>query len=178
MLNVWHDIETGVEAPQLINVIIEIPQGSQNKYEFDKEHGIVKLDRVLYSSVHYPADYGIIPQTLAEDNDPLDALVLTTNPTLPGVLIECRPVAVMHMEDEQEQDDKIICVPINDVRFNHINDLADIPEAILNEIKQFFESYKHLEEKTVEVQGWKNAEQAKTIITKSMEVYNKAFPNT
>lgn len=172
--NIWHDVEPG-NYPEQINVVIEIPQGSQNKYEFDKVTGLVKLDRVLYSSVHYPADYGLIPQTLAGDGDPLDALVLVTNPTLPGVLIEARPIGVMEMIDEGEPDDKIICVPINDMRFNHMQDISDIPQPIMDEITHFFESYKHLEGKTVEVPRWQDAAAAKKIIIECVENYTQKF---
>lgn len=174
-MNIWHDITPGNDIPNEINVIIEIPKGTQNKYELDKETGLVKLDRVLFSSVRYPADYGLVPQTYAPDGDPLDALVLTTNPLLPGVLLEARPIAVMEMIDNGEKDDKLICVPVNDVRFEHMTDLKDIPKAIINEIMHFFESYKHLEGKKVEVFPLKDAAAAKEIIKQSIEGYKEKF---
>ena len=117
----WHDIETGDDVPENINVIVEIPKGSMNKYEFDKKHNMMKLDRVLFSPFHYPGDYGIVPQTLSEDGDPLDALVLVTNPTYPGILIEAKPIGLLRMKDDGKLDDKIICVSINDPRlFSHM----------------------------------------------------------
>ena len=108
--NFWHDIETGADIPGIINVIVEIPKGSMNKFEYDKKHNMMKLDRVLFSPFHYPGDYGIVPQTLSDDGDPLDALVLVTNPTFPGILIEARPIGLLQMKDDDKLDDKIICV--------------------------------------------------------------------
>ena len=115
--NFWHDIESGNEIPEIINVIVEIPKGSMNKYEYDKKHNMIKLDRVLFSPFHYPGDYGLVPQTLSEDGDPLDALVLVTNSTYPGILIEARPIGLLQMNDDGESDDKIICVATNDPRY-------------------------------------------------------------
>ena len=129
--NFWHDIETGTDVPEIINVIVEIPKGSMNKYEYDKKHNLIKLDRVLFSPFHYPGDYGLIPQTLSEDGDPLDALVLVTNPTYPGILIESRPIGLLQMKDDGEPDDKIICVSTNDPRYLHTSDIENIEDNYL-----------------------------------------------
>jgi len=162
-------IGPGKKAPEEIHVLVEIPKGSQNKYEVDKELGVVKLDRVLFSPFHYPGDYGYIPQTLGLDGDPVDALVLMTNPTYPGVLITARPIGALEMIDNGESDDKILCVPVDDVRFKHVHDLSDIEEPTLNEIAHFFEVYKQLEKKKVEIIGWKNKAEAHEIIKKGIE---------
>ena len=170
--NLWHDIETGVDVPEKINVIVEIPKGSMNKYEYDKKYNIIKLDRVLFSPFHYPGDYGLIPQTLSEDGDPLDALVLVTNPTYPGVLIESRPIGLLQMKDDGESDDKIICVSTNDPRYDCKADIADIEDHYRSEIAHFFQVYKDLEGKKVEIIGWKSAEDAKRVVTESIKRYN------
>ena len=126
--NFWHDIESGIDIPEIINVIVEIPKGSMNKYEYDKKHNLIKLDRVLFSPFHYPGDYGLVPQTLSEDGDPLDAMVLVTNPTYPGILIEARPIGLLQMKDDGKIDDKIICVSTNDPRYLHAADITDIED--------------------------------------------------
>jgi inorganic pyrophosphatase len=139
---------------QTFDVVIEIPKGSRNKYEVDHETGKVRLDRVLFTSMMYPADYGFIEDTLGGDGDPLDALVLLPYPLFPGVVVECRPVAMYVMEDEKGQDEKVLCVPV-DPRFDHIQDLADVSDWDLNEIKHFFERYKDLEPgKSVKGSDW------------------------
>jgi len=175
-MNVWHDVSVGPKAPDVINVITECPKGSSNKYEVDKETGLVKLDRVLFSPLFYPGDYGMIPRTYGDDHDPLDALVLVTHPTLPGTLLEARPVGVMHMIDQGEGDDKILAVPIADPRWKHVDDLEDVPEPIRNEIAHFFSVYKDLEKKKVEVTGWGNAQKAREVIEASMAAYTEKFP--
>lgn len=174
-MDYWHGISPGKNPPERLNVIIEIPQGSQNKYELDKENGVFKLDRVLFSAVHYPGDYGIIPRTLAKDGDPLDALVLITYPTYPGVLIESRPIGALRMIDGGKEDDKILVVPVKDTRFSAISDIGDIEEAILNEIAHFFSIYKQLEGRKVEIRGWDGKEVANRIIMESIETYNSRF---
>lgn len=147
-----------------IPVFIEIPKGSRNKYEYDKELGVIKFDRMLFSSVHYPADYGYIPDTLALDGDPLDALVLVWEATFPGCLIESKPIGMFNMEDEKGQDEKILCVPVNDPLWNHLEDLSDVPPHLLKEIEHFFSIYKDLEGKKTKVQGWEGPEEAKKTI--------------
>lgn len=172
-MNFWHDIKPGANAPSIINVVVEIPKNSQNKYEYDKDNQLFRLDRVLFSPIHYPGDYGIVPRTFARDGDPLDALVLVTYPTYPGTLIESRPIGVLKMLDNGEEDDKILCVPLRDIRLSDLSDIEDVQEAILNEIAHFFEVYKHLEGKKVKIIGWDKAETARKIITESMERYEE-----
>ena len=174
-MDYWHDISSGTKAPHELNAIIEIPKGSQNKYEIDKDTGILKMDRVLFSPMIYPGDYGFVPQTLAEDNDPLDTLVMITNPTFPGTLIEVRPIGVMHMEDNGERDDKIMCVPVHDVRMETLNNIDDIKDAFRQEIAHFFQVYKELEGKKVVIAGWDDAEEAKRIISESVQRYKDKF---
>ncbi len=174
-MDLWHDIETGPKVPSLINVIVEITKGSQNKYEYDKKRGVIKLDRVLFSPFFYPGEYGIIPQTFAEDGDPMDALVMVTNPTYPGVLIEARPIGMLRMKDGGEMDNKILCVANDDVRFENLKDISGLDEHYLKEIGHFFEVYKQLEGKKVEILGWKNAEAARKEILAGVKLYQKSF---
>ena len=174
-MDLWHDIETGPKIPSVINVIVEIPKGSQNKYEYDKKRGIIKLDRVLFSPFFYPGEYGIIPQTFAEDGDPMDALVLVSNHTYPGVLIESRPIGMLRMKDGGEMDNKILCVAKDDVRYDNLKDITDLDQHYLKEIGHFFEVYKQLEGKKVEVLGWKNAASAKKEILAGIKLYQKNF---
>ena len=171
-MNLWHEIDPGKNAPDGINVIVEIPKGSQNKYEYDKDYNVFRLDRVLFSPIHYPGDYGMVPQTLGQDGDPLDALVLVTYPTHPGTLIHARPIGLLDMVDGGEEDEKILCVPLHDIRLSAITDLADIQQPILDEIAHFFEVYKKLEGKKVELRGWKHAPQAHMVIQEAIDRYN------
>jgi inorganic pyrophosphatase len=164
------------KVPELIYVIIEVPKGSQNKYEIDKESGYLFLDRVLFTSMHYPFDYGFIPKTLCEDGDPLDALVITSFPNFPCSVIKAKPIGLLIMEDEKGEDEKILAVPDEkiDPRFKEIKDIKDIPEHFLEEIKHFFEHYKELEPgKWVKVKEWKGAKEAKDYIKKAIENFNK-----
>ncbi len=158
---------------KIVEVLIEIPKGSRNKYEFDKERKIIRFDRMLFSSVHYPSDYGFIPETLALDGDPLDALVLLWEPTFPGCLIEAKPIGLFMMKDENLPDEKILCVPVKDPLWNHIKDLSDVPPHLLKEIEHFFSIYKELEQKKVMVEGWKDKRAAVQSIKESMERYQK-----
>ncbi len=174
-MNLWHDLTPGLEAPDVINVIVEIPKGSMNKYEYDKDNNVIKLDRVLFSPLHYPGDYGLIPRTLGDDGDPLDALVLVTNPTHPGVLIESRPIGLLRMNDSGLIDDKILCVPKNDPRYNSLKNIDDIEPHTLREMAHFFKVYKDLENKKIEIVGWYNAEEAKNVIKHSIELYRVKF---
>lgn len=154
-----------------LDIIVEIPKGSRNKYELDKETGRIRLDRTIFSSMHYPADYGFIPNTLALDGDPLDVLVLVTEPTFPGCLIEVKPIGVFHMEDEKGPDEKIICVPIKDPVWNRMETLQDINPHLLHEIEHFFQVYKDLEKKKVDTKGWGTKEEAIEIIQDCFERY-------
>ncbi|MFI2744055.1 inorganic diphosphatase [Zhouia sp. PK063] len=142
------------------DVLVEIPKGSRNKYEFDFKYKKIRFDRVLYSAMFYPAEYGFIPETYAEDNDPLDALVLTTQPTVPGCLIEVKPIAVFNMSDEKGPDEKIVCVPVDDPLWNKLENLSDINDHLVKEIEHFFKVYKDLENKKVEVGAWGDVKEA------------------
>lgn len=149
---------------QKIDVLVEIPKGSRNKYEFDHERGVFKLDRMLHTSVQYPCDYGFIPDTLGLDGDPLDALVFLGEPTFPGCLIESRPLGMLRMRDKKGGDEKVLCVPISDPMWGHVKELSELPQQLLKEIEHFFTVYKQLEDKNVDVRGWANrAAAVKTI---------------
>ncbi|HEY3368120.1 MAG TPA: inorganic diphosphatase [Symbiobacteriaceae bacterium] len=159
-------------AELLVEAFIEIPAGSQNKYEFDKDLGILRLDRVLYSPVHYPTDYGYIPDTLEEDGDPIDILVLVTNATFPGCLIDTRVVGCLAMQDDKGVDNKLLGVPVKDPRFDQVRDLGAVPPHVLREIEHFFKTYKDLEGKETVIMGWKGAEEAATIFAKAKAAYH------
>jgi inorganic pyrophosphatase len=155
----------------IVDAFIEIPRGSQNKYEYDKEAKVFRLDRVLYSPVHYPTEYGYIEKTLAEDGDPLDILVLTTFPTFPGCVIECRVIGILIMSDDKGQDEKLLGVPVHDPRFQEVRDLSDVAPHILKEIAHFFSVYKELEGKETKIEGWKDATVAKRILEEALARY-------
>jgi len=176
-MDYWHGIKPGKNVPEEMNVIVEVPKGSQNKYEYDKENKIFRLDRVLFSPIHYPGDYGMIPQTLAKDDDPLDALVLVSYPSYPGSLIEAKPIGALKMIDNEQEDDKIICVPVGDIRLSGYKDISEMQKPILNEIAHFFEVYKQLEGKKVKLLGWKNAKAAKEIILEAVKRYKQQKKN-
>lgn len=159
------------EMKKSVEAFIEIPTGSQNKYEYDKERGTFVLDRVLYSPVHYPAEYGYIPETLALDGDPLDILVLATFPTFPGCIIRSRVVGVLIMSDDKGQDEKILAVPEKDPRFDEIKSLEDVPAHRLKEIAHFFQVYKELENKKTEIVGWEGKEKAVALIDECKRRY-------
>ncbi len=161
------------EASLTVDVLIEIPKGSRNKYEFDRERRVFKLDRMLFSSMHYPSDYGFIVDTLAEDGDPLDAMVLLGEPTFPGCLIEARPIGLFKMRDEKGLDHKILCVPLGDPQWNHIHNLRDVPPHLLIEIEHFFDVYKELEKKKTAVEGWEEADVARRIIEEARQRYKQ-----
>ncbi|HIP74260.1 MAG TPA: inorganic diphosphatase [Euryarchaeota archaeon] len=171
--NVWKEIPPGENVPDVVNVFIEIPKGCRNKYEYDKEYGIIRLDRVLYSPFHYPFDYGFIPGTYCEDGDPLDALVIMDEPTYPGVLVEAVPIGLLEMIDSGERDEKILCVPAKDPRYKEVKDIKDVPEHILKEISHFFEHYKDLQGKKTEIIGWKGSIDAKRKVVEAVELYKK-----
>jgi len=154
-----------------LTVMIEIPKGSRNKYEFDKEMKMMRFDRMLFSAVHYPSDYGFILDTLAEDSDPLDALVLVWEPTFPGCIIEARPVGMFNMWDEKGRDQKILCVPVYDPLWNHITRLSEVPPHLLKEIEHFFTVYKDLEDKKTGVEGWEGRDAALQVIAEARERY-------
>ena len=150
-----------------LHCMVEIPKGSRNKYEWSEELKAITFDRFLFSSVVYPLDYGMIPETLAEDGDPLDAMVAVSEPTFPGCVIPVKPIALFKMRDDKGIDDKIICVPLQDPNWNHCETLEDLPEQLRDEISHFFEVYKTLEDKEVEVYGWHSREDAISVIDDS-----------
>jgi len=176
-MNLWHDIPLGDSAPETFNAIIEIPRGSHNKYEIDKETGLIKLDRVNFSAAPYPFDYGFAPQTLWEDGDALDVVVLTTNPIPSGILLSVRPVGIMKMIDDGESDDKVIAVPVEDIRFDHVQDLADLNKHTLKEMQHFFENNKKLKKKPVEITvgGFEGRDSALAAVKRSVQLYKEKF---
>ncbi len=171
----WHGVPTGPNAPRMVTAVIEIPQGARAKYEIDKETGLLKLDRVIYSSFYYPSNYGFIPQTYGDDKDPLDILVITSLPVVPMCLMEAKVMGVMQMIDNGEGDDKIIAVAANDPSVNHYNNIEEMPKHFFDELRHFFEEYKRLENKTVNVQDFGDKTLALKIIEKAMESYKTHF---
>src|SRR3989344_2208246 len=174
-VNPLHDISPGKNAPEIVNAIVEISKGSKVKYEIDKESGMIKLDRFLFSSMHYPGDYGFIPQTHWEDGDPLDIIVITGEPPYPRILATVKVIGVLHMIDNGESDDKIIGVYDKDPRYKKINSINDLQPHFLEEIKHFFETYKELEQKKVKVTEIKGKDEALKTIKKGIETYKKKF---
>lgn len=170
----FHDIPLGDEAPKLCNAIIEVPRGCNNKYELDHKTGAIFLDRVLHSPFFYPADYGHFPQTLCDDGDPLDVLVLIKEPTFPGVVVPCRPIGYMEMHDEKGGDEKVIAVADGDPEYKHIKDISDLPENFTKAVGHFFAEYKRNEKgKFAEIGSWHGAAEAEALILRSMEQAKK-----
>lgn len=163
---------------ETFDVLIEIPKGSRNKYEYDFELKKIRFDRLLFSSMMYPADYGFIPQTLALDGDPLDVLVLGTEPTFPMCVVEVRPIGVFHMADEKGPDEKVICVPVSDPIWSRLTDLSDMNAHTVKEIEHFFQVYKDLEKKRVDVGGWGDAKEAYDIVLKCVDRYENSDHKT
>jgi inorganic pyrophosphatase len=153
----------------LINVLIEIPAGSKNKYEFDKDLNAMALDRVLYASVMYPFDYGFVPNTLADDGDPLDGMVMMDQPTFPGCVIAARPIGMLEMIDGGDRDEKILCVPDKDPRYAQIKSIKDVPQHRLDEVAEFFATYKNLEKKAVEILGWKDVDAVMPLVEQCIQ---------
>lgn len=175
MMNPWHNVRIGREAPGIVNGIIEIPKGSRAKYELDKDSGMLILDRVIYSSMYYPANYGFIPRTYCDDGDPLDILVLTQIVVDPLCIVPAKVIGVMQMLDQGEKDDKIIAVADGDMSVNHMNDISDLPEHFIKELQNFFEDYKKLENKTVVIEDFQNRNIAIKIVQQAVNDYNKKF---
>jgi inorganic pyrophosphatase len=169
----WHDVPAGKNPPELINAIIEIPRGSRAKFEIDKETGLIKLDRVIYASMYYPLNYGFIPQTLGEDGDPLDIVVLTQVSVVPLCLIPSKVIGVMQMIDRGEADEKIIAVAEQDPSVSNIADIADLPNHLISELRHFFENYKTLENKKVVINEFLPRAEAFTVIERSLAHYAK-----
>ncbi len=176
MGNIWHDIDPGRIASTEFAAVIEISKGGKNKYELDKETGMLMLDRVLYTSTHYPANYGFIPRTYAEDNDPLDVLVLCQEAILPLTLVKCRPIGMITMVDGESADEKIIAVPVGDPSMAEYTDISQLPQHTFSEISHFFEVYKSLEGKVTAVKNTAGREAARQVITAAMAGYESRFP--
>lgn len=174
-INLWKDIETGSNPPQVINIIVEIPAGSRNKYEYQKETGGIRLDRVLSSSLKYPGDYGLIPRTFYDDGDPLDVLVMVTEPTFPGCIIEVRPLGLFRMRDKGVPDDKVLAVPVRNPLYDGYHTLGDLPPHYLREVAHFFSVYKDLEGTMTEPIGWEGLDAAYEAIRHSMKNYREKF---
>lgn len=172
----WHDITYGDDAPEILECIIEIPKGSRAKYELDKASGLLRLDRVLYSSFYYPANYGFIPQTYCDDHDPLDILVLSSEVFTPLCIVRAKVIGVMRMLDQGEADDKIIAVADNDMSVSHIDNIDELPPYFTSELQHFFEEYKTLENKTVSIEEFFDKDVALDVVRKSIEDYKKMFP--
>lgn len=174
-MNPWHDISPGTTCPELADCIIEIPRGSHNKYELDKASGLIRLDRVLYSAVHYPANYGFIPQTYCDDCDPLDILVLGQSEVVPLCIMTARPIGVMQMVDDDEEDDKIIAISEYDPAFSQYRDIGDLAEHTLMELQRFFQDYKTLEHGTVRIEQLMGKLDAHRIINNSLTLYEQSY---
>lgn len=173
MLHPWHGVSRGDNVPDIITAIIEVPKGSQTKYELDKNSGLLKVDRILYSAVHYPANYGFIPQSYCDDNDPLDVLVLCQESVLPLSIMRVRPIGVMKMIDQGEADDKIIAVHVDDPEFAHYQSIGELPPHFLKILRRFFEDYKILENKEVRIESFLGAEDARQTIKNAFDLYEK-----
>jgi inorganic pyrophosphatase len=170
-----NNIPAGTHLPTSVNAIIEIPKGRRTKFELDKQTGLIRMDRYLYSSSHYPGDYGFIPQTLAEDNDPLDILVMVNEPSFPGCIVEARPIGLFRMVDKGLNDDKVLAVPETDPLFQDYHDLADVPRHFLAEVAHFFKVYKDLEGVRVKPLGWDSAKAAQEAILHAVELYREKY---
>lgn len=169
-MNLLHDIDPGTKEE--MNVVIEIPRGSQNKYEIDKETGLIALDRVLHTAQSYPFDYGFVPQTLWDDGDALDVVLVTTNPLQPGILVHARPIGILPMVDGGDKDEKVLAVPAGDPRFKNIQDIGDINPHTLKEFSHFFLTYKQLQNKEVTVGEWKGRAEAEAAFIRAREMYD------
>ena len=175
-MNIWHDINPSEITPECFSAVIEISKGSKLKYELDKETGIMRLDRILYTSTHYPANYGFLPLTYADDNDPLDVLVICSEPINSMTLVQVYPIGYLEMTDSGMKDEKIIAIPFSDPNYNMYKSVFDLPTHIFNEMKHFFKVYKELEHKETDVDALRGPEEAKAIIAYTIERYKQNFP--
>ncbi|MDI7277177.1 MAG: inorganic diphosphatase [Anaerolineae bacterium] len=171
--NLWTDLPAGPDPPAIVHVVVEIPKGSRNKFEYDEHLGVLKLDRVLYSALYYPGDYGLVPRTLADDGDPMDVLVMVSEPTFPGCVIQARPLGIFRLLDRGIPDDKVLAVPATDPLFADYRDLPDVPRHFLAEVAHFFQVYKHLEGIGVEPRGWEPAAVARAEIEGAIRRYQE-----
>ncbi len=175
-MTLFKELPTGRDPPHNVYVIVETPRGSKNKYEVSKDYDCIMLDRILHSSVVFPLDYGMIPQTFYEDGDAIDAMVILSEPSYSGCVIEARPIGVLRMRDEKGADDKVLCAAIRDPRNREYNDLTDLPTHYLDEIAEFFRTYKHLEEgKNTQVLGWEGRESGLQCVLDGMALYKETF---
>lgn len=168
----WHSVEIGSDFPTLVTAVIEVPKGSKIKYELDKKSGLIRVDRILFSSVHYPANYGFIPQTYCDDHDPLDILVLGQEPVAPLSIMVAKPIGVMKMVDQGEADDKIIAVHAHDPEYSHYNSISELPPHRMMEVRRFFEDYKALEDKEVVVEGFLDRKEGLRIVLEAIQLYD------
>ena len=175
VLHPWHGVHFGEQAPRIVNAVIEIPQGSRAKYEIDKPSGLLKLDRVIYSSFYYPCNYGFIPQTYGGDKDPLDILVISSLSIVPMCLVTAKVIGVMQMVDGGDADDKIIAVAAHDPSINYINNIEELPKHFFEELRHFFEEYKRLENKAVIVEEFQDKSTALRIIQEAIDFYKESF---
>jgi inorganic pyrophosphatase len=175
MAHLWHGIPAGPNPPEDLNVVIEIPSGSKCKYELDKNCGTICVDRIIASAVYYPGNYGFIPRTMAQDGDPLDALVLSQVSFHPGITVRVRPIGLMRMTDDGDPDDKVLCVPLHDPRFREVCAVEDLPTSVVQEIQEFFRVYKNLEEKEVIIKGVDTHDHALSLIMAAIAAYAEAF---
>ncbi len=175
MVNLWREIRLDPKAPNLVDAVVEIPKLSRNKYEYDKEQGIFRLDRVLHSPLHYPVDYGFIPQTYEEDGDPVDVMVFADEPSYQGNVLKVRPIGLLRMLDEGGLDDKVLAVSIGNPRFREMHDIKDLPPHLLRELEHFFSVYKELEGKETKVLEWKGASAAHEAIERAVKLYREKF---
>jgi len=176
-MNIWHDISPSRIRPESFYAVIEITKGSKNKYELDKETGMLRLDRILYTSTHYPANYGFIPRTYSEDGDPLDVLVLCSEPIIPASLVQCAPLGVLAMIDEGSMDHKIIAVPVHDPVYNGYRTIAELPRHVSDELMHFFSVYKNLEDKVTAIEAVQGVDEAVKVIAHDIEAYQRKLLN-
>jgi inorganic pyrophosphatase len=177
VFHLWHNLSSGPNPPEIVYAVIEVPKGTRNKYEYSKKAGVIKLDRVLYSPLHYPGDYGFIPRSYFEDGDPMDILVMMNEATFPGCVVEARVLGMLKMIDKGEKDYKLLAVPSNDPYYGQYTSFDDVPSHFLDEVRHFFMTYKQLEGAQTTNEGWVGTEEARNGVLKSMEMYRTKFPS-